>query len=67
MLLVFDKSLATIPNFQFAEKAVINQSETSNRRIEWIIGLEYKTTSQKLEQIRNEIFTAFDGRVHCKM
>ena len=52
----FDKSLATIPNFQFAEKAVINQSETSNRRIEWIIGLEYKTTSQKLEQIRNEIF-----------
>ena len=51
----FDKSLATIPNFQFAEKAVINQSETSNRRIEWIIGLEYKTTSQKLEQIRNEI------------
>ena len=51
----FDKSLATIPNFQFAEKAVVNQSETSNRRIEWIIGLEYKTTSQKLEQIRNEI------------
>ena len=51
----FDKSLATIPNFQFAEKAVINQSETSNRRIEWIIGLEYKTKSQKLEQIRNEI------------
>ena len=51
----FDKSLATIPNFQFAEKAVVNQSETSNRRIEWVIGLEYKTTSQKLEQIRNEI------------
>ena len=51
----FDKSLATIPNFQFAEKAVINQSETSNRRIEWVIGLEYKTTSKKLEQIRNEI------------
>ena len=51
----FDKSLATIPNFQFAEKAVVNQSETSNRRIEWIIGLEYKTTSHKLEQIRNEI------------
>ena len=51
----FDKSLATIPNFQFAEKAVVNQSETSNRRIEWIIGLEYKTTSKKLEKIRNEI------------
>ena len=29
----FDKSLATIPNFQFAEKAVINNSQTTNRRI----------------------------------
>ena len=51
----FDKSLATIPNFQFAEKAVINQSEISNRRIDWMIGLEYKTTSEQLEKVRNEI------------
>ncbi|MAK12702.1 MAG: mechanosensitive ion channel protein MscS [Candidatus Pelagibacter sp.] len=51
----FDKALATIPNFQFAEKAVINQSETSHRRVEWMIGLEYKTTSQQLEQVRNKI------------
>jgi len=51
----FDKSLATIPNFQFAEKAVINQSETTNRRIDWIIGLEYRSTSDQLEKVRNEI------------
>ena len=51
----FDKSLATIPNFQFAEKAVVNQSEISNRRIDWVIGLEYKTTSDQLEKVRNEI------------
>ena len=51
----FDKSLATIPNFQFAEKAVINQSEISNRRIDWMIGLEYKTTSEQLEKVRNDI------------
>ena len=51
----FDKSLATIPNFQFAEKAVVNQSETSNRIIDCIIGLEYKKILKKLEQIRNEI------------
>jgi len=38
----FDKSLATIPNFQFAEKAVINNSLITNRRINWIIGLEYR-------------------------
>ena len=35
----FDKSLATIPNFQFAEKAVINNSQITHRRINWVIGL----------------------------
>ena len=51
----FDKSLATIPNFQFAENAVINNSQTTNRRINWVIGLEYKTTSDQLTKIKDEI------------
>ncbi len=51
----FDKSLATIPNFQFAEKAVINNSQITNRRINWIIGLEYRTTSKQLTDIKKEI------------
>ena len=51
----FDKSLATIPNFQFAENAVINNSQTTNRRINWIIGLEYRTTSDQLKKIKDEI------------
>ncbi len=51
----FDKSLATIPNFQFAENAVINNSQTTNRRINWVIGLEYKTTSNQLTKIKNDI------------
>ena len=51
----FDKSLATIPNFQFAEKAVINNSEITNRRINWIIGLEYRTTSEQLKTIKEQI------------
>ncbi len=51
----FDKSLATIPNFQFAENAVINNSLTTNRRINWVIGLEYRTTSDQLTKIKNEI------------
>ncbi len=51
----FDKSLATIPNFQFAEKAVINNSQITNRRINWIIGLEYRTTSKQLADIKKEI------------
>ena len=53
----FDKSLATIPNFQFAEKAVINQSETTHRRIDWMVGLEYGSTSEQLEKVRNEILS----------
>jgi MscS family membrane protein len=51
----FDKSLATIPNFQFAERAVINNSQITNRRINWIIGLEYRTTSEQLKTIKEQI------------
>ena len=43
----FDKSLAIIPNFQFAE--------TSNWLISWIITLQYDTTVDQLKIIRNEI------------
>ena len=51
----FDKSLAIIPNFQFAENAVINISETSNWRIDWAITLQYDTTVEQLKKIRDEI------------
>ena len=57
----FDKSLATIPNFQFAEKAVINNSQITHRRINWVIGLEYKTTSKQLTDIKNEIESFIKG------
>ena len=45
----FDKSVAVIPNFQFAENAVINISETTNWRINWIITLQYDTTVDQLK------------------
>ena len=51
----FDKSLAIIPNFQFAENAVVNVSETSNWLISWIITLQYDTTVDQLKTIRYEI------------
>ena len=51
----FDKSLAIIPNFQFAENAVTNVSETSNWRIRWTITLQYNTTVDQLKKIRNDI------------
>ena len=51
----FDKSLAIIPNFQFAENAVINISQTTNWIISWTINLQYDTTVDQLKKIRNEI------------
>jgi len=51
----FDKSLAIIPNFQFAENAVINISQTTNWIISWIINLQYDTTVDQLKKIRDDI------------
>ncbi len=51
----FDKSIAIIPNFQFAENAVINISQTTNWIISWTINLQYETTVDQLKTIRNEI------------
>ncbi len=51
----FDKSLAIIPNFQFAENAVINVSQTTNWLISWMITLQYDTTVDQLKTIRNQI------------
>ncbi len=51
----FDKSLCTIPNFQFAENAVTNITYTTNRRINWIIGLEYSSTVKQLKIVKDQI------------
>jgi len=51
----FDRSLAIIPNFQFAENAVINVSQTTNWLISWMITLQYDTTVEQLKTIRNQI------------
>ena len=51
----FDKSLAIIPNFQFAENAVVNISQKTNWSISWIITLQYDTTIDQLKNIRDEI------------
>ena len=51
----FDKSLAIIPNFQFAENAVINVSQTTNWLISWMITLQYDTSVEQLKTIRDQI------------
>ena len=51
----FDKSIAIIPNFQFAENAVINIIQTTNWIISWTINLQYDSTIEQLKTVRNEI------------
>ena len=51
----FDKSLCFIPNNQFAENAVTNISKISNRRINWLIGLEYKSSTKQLKSVCSDI------------
>jgi len=51
----YDKSLAIIPNFYFAENAVINVSATTNWIISWVITLQYNTTVEQLKKVRDEI------------
>ncbi len=51
----FDKSVAIIPNFQFAENAVVNISQTTNWIISWVINLQYDTSVEQLKLIRNQI------------
>ena len=51
----FDSNLVMVPNFKFAERSVTNNSRRINRRIRWIIGLEYRTTVEQLKNMRNQI------------
>ena len=46
----FDSTPISIPNYIFAEAPILNYSNRSYRRVNWIIGLEYNS---KLEQIKN--------------
>ena len=46
----FDSTPITIPNYIFAEAPILNYSNRNNRRINWVIGLEYNST---LEQIKS--------------
>ena len=51
----FDSTPVMVPNFKFAEKSVTNHTRRHHRRIRWLIGLEYRTTTNQLKNIRDEI------------
>ena len=52
----FDSTPVMVPNYKFAEQSVTNHSRRHHRRIRWLIGLEYRTTVEKLKNIRDEIY-----------
>jgi MscS family membrane protein len=53
----FDKALVTIPNSKLANEALINYSRMTNRRIHWMIGVEYRSTKDQVRNIIQAIST----------
>ena len=51
----FDKAPVYVPNQILSDGAVTNFSEMTHRRIYWKIGVEYRTTREQLETVRNGI------------
>ena len=51
----FDKGPVYVPNAFLADNAVTNFSRMTHRRIKWAIGVEYKTTTEQLQYIRDHV------------
>lgn len=51
----FDSTPISIPNYIFAEAPISNFTNRKYRRINWIIGLEYKSTIEQLRSLTNSI------------
>jgi MscS family membrane protein len=51
----FDKALVTVPNSMLVDRALINFTRMTNRRIYWTIGLTYSTGQDQLKNIVKEI------------
>ncbi len=53
----FDKAPVYVPNSKLSDNAVTNFTRMTYRRIKWLIGLEYRSTSEQLTQVREGIET----------
>jgi MscS family membrane protein len=51
----FDKAPVFVPNAQLSDVAITNFSRMTHRRIYWIIGVEYRTTTDQLRAVRDAI------------
>ena len=55
MIRKFDRAPLFVPNSTLADAAVINFSSRMYRRIEWIINIDLRATSDQLKYVRQEI------------
>lgn len=55
MIRRFDKAPVMVPNAQLSDTAVTNFSDMTYRRIYWHIGVEYRTTTEQLREICDNI------------
>lgn len=51
----FDKAPVHVPNAQLSDAAVTNFTRMTHRRIKWAIGVEYSSSVEQLQIIRDEI------------
>ena len=51
----FDKAVTSIPNKRMSESTIKNYSRMTNRRVKLIIGVEYSSTANQLENIVDRI------------
>ena len=51
----FDTTSISLPNYIFSDSAILNYSHRKYRRIKWIIGLNYDTSTIQLKKICQEI------------
>ena len=51
----FDSTPISIPNYIFAEAPILNYTNRTNRRINWVIGLEYGSTLDQIKILTNYI------------
>lgn len=52
----FDSTPITIPNYIFAEAPILNFSNRSSRRINWIVGLEYNSSLEQIKKFTDHIY-----------
>lgn len=51
----FDKAPVFVPNTKLSDQAVTNFSRMTYRRIKWVIGLEYRSSAEQLQAVRDGI------------